>query len=94
MKTAVESIIYFYLIICAALLLFNLAYILRSVVVDRRKEERIKRWRRFLSDFQTDGTLTESVIRRLKRTDELIAFFAVITEKIGGDSKKSPRLCE
>ena len=44
MRTAVESIIFFYLFICVALLVFNLLYIFRSVLMERSREARIRRW--------------------------------------------------
>ena len=44
MRLGVESVIYLYLFVCVALLVFNILYIGRSKWVERQRERRIRRW--------------------------------------------------
>ena len=45
MRLSVNIVIYFYIFICAVLLLFNLLTILRSANVKRRQKRRVQRWK-------------------------------------------------
>ena len=48
MRLSVNIVIYFYIFICAVLLLFNLLTILRSANVKRRQKRRVQRWKTYL----------------------------------------------
>ncbi len=80
MISLVEGLIYFYLFICIGLLAFNILYITRARRQARRREKRIKEWRHILVLSDPGRPLPESLIRRLKRINNLTAFFNVANE--------------
>ena len=82
----VDKIIYFYIFICVALLLFNIIYIFRSEAVGRRQKHRDARWRNEImkawgiyGGAQTLGKdHHDLLIRRLTRVEELTAWNNVL----------------
>lgn len=85
MKFLINKVIYLYLFICLALLLFDLLYILQKGYADRKREKRTERWRKELNDLggvQNDGDIPEKHIRllkkRLKKTAELEAYYKAL----------------
>lgn len=76
MQLPVRMIIYFYIFICVALLLFNLLYIFRSSSMKRKQAQKVQRWKKYFDSLQEGAPQweTDKVLRRLKSTEELIAF--------------------
>lgn len=76
MRLPVRAVIYFYIFICVALLLFNLLYIFRSGSIKRRQKRRVHRWETYLDSFLEGSPVWDSgeLLRRLKDTEELMAF--------------------
>lgn len=79
---SVKNTIYFYIFICAALLVFNVWYILRSGQVKRRQERCRRVWmERLHRAFEQPGSWDEKrACRRLKKTPELTAFFSALEQ--------------
>lgn len=86
MKTAVESVIYFYLFMCITLLVYNVLYTLRSHWEEKKKERRLSKWRAWLSGTHSEEELRESLALRLLRIDDLIAFFTALKEQLPDDA--------
>lgn len=86
MRLTVESVIYFYIFICVALLVFNLLYITRSQRTKRRRMSRVRWWERELAGlFAAGGDSGQSageLFARLKRTEELMAFQEALGEHL------------
>ena len=80
MLSLVEGLVYFYLFICIGLLAFNILYITRARRQARRREKRIKEWRHILVLSDPGRPLPDSLIRRLRRINNLTAFFNVANE--------------
>lgn len=74
---AVRGVIYFYILICVALLLFNLLYIARSGEVKRQQRKRKILWEKYLDGF-AEGKVSvwnrKKLLRKLRNVQELIAF--------------------
>ena len=85
MLSLVEGLVYFYLFICIGLLAFNILYITRAKRMSRRREKRIKEWRHILVLADPGKPLPDSLIRRLRRIDNLTAFFNVASEHFTGE---------
>jgi len=86
---SVRGVIYFYIFICFALLLFNLLYIARSEEVRRRQRKRKIRWEKYLDSFTEGEKPTgnrKKLLRRLCNVQELMAF----NEALEGWSRVSP----
>ena len=83
MRLPVRAVIYFYIFICVVLLLFNLLYIFRSGSVKRRQKRRVHRWETYLDSFLEGRPVWDSgeLLRRLKDTEELIAFYAAMESR-------------
>lgn len=79
----VRAVIYFYIFICVVLLLFNLLYIFRSGSVKRRQKRRVHRWETYLDSFLEDSPAwdTGDLLRRLKDTEELMAFYTAMENR-------------
>lgn len=82
MRLSVDSVIYFYMFICIALLVFNVAYIFRSRGHWKSQRKKIEKWENFLL---TDrGTIRAAHARRsglekkLVKIDELMAFHSAL----------------
>lgn len=90
MNLSINSVVYFYIFICIALLVFNILYILRSEGQGRREQHRTERWNRLL-DRQTDPDCTPKearahqalLRRRLRRVPELSAYNAALEGRLG-----------
>ncbi len=80
MRSTVEFVIYFYLFICVALLVFNVLYIMRSKLVKKRRAKRIRKWTAIF-DERKGEPLTEKQYRELDTVEELIALQAVLDER-------------
>ena len=76
MRLSVRTVIYFYIFICVALLLFNLLYIARSGRVKRRQAKKVQHWENALDCFLDGDSARNSGkrLRQLKKTEELTAF--------------------
>lgn len=83
MRLPVRAVIFFYIFICVVLLLFNLLYIFRSGSVKRRQKQRIQRWETYLDSFLEGSPVWDSgeLLRRLKDTEELTAFFTAMESR-------------
>lgn len=83
MRLPVRVVIYFYIFICVALLLFNLLYIFRSGSIKRRQKRRVHRWETYLDSFLEGSPVWDSgeLLRRLKDTEELMAFFRAMESR-------------
>ena len=71
MRLSVNIVIYFYIFICAVLLLFNLLTILRSARVKRRQKRRVRRWKTYLSLQKEEAYARERqriLTRKMERT--------------------------
>ncbi|HIU02488.1 MAG TPA: hypothetical protein IAB63_04470 [Candidatus Onthocola gallistercoris] len=71
MSGFVDKVIYFYIFICIALLLFNIFYILRRKDQKNRREKRTGKWRNRLK--KNDVSL-----KQLNRTEELMAWNSAV----------------
>lgn len=83
MRLPVRAVIFFYIFICVVLLLFNLLYIFRSGSVKRRQKRRVHRWETYLDSFLEGSPVWDSgeLLRRLKDTEELMAFFTAMESR-------------
>ena len=83
MRLSVNIVIYFYIFICAVLLLFNLLTILRSANVKRRQKRRVQRWKTYLISAGLDMPIWSSnqLFRRLRHIQELTAFYQAIEDR-------------
>ena len=77
MRLSVESVIYLYLFVCVALMVFNILYIFRSTWVEKQRERRIRRWEARLDA----GNITEKDVSRLRRISQMTAFSAALERK-------------
>lgn len=76
MRSAVENVIYFYLFICIALLLFNVLYILYSNSRKKSREKRVSSWKK---ELERQGEELDIEIKRLRSIRELTAFHAAVS---------------
>lgn len=96
MRLTVNSVIYFYIFICIALLVFNLSYIFRSTAKTRAKRRRAKWWGEImLEEFarppQPPGGNAEHrkhLGRKLRKVEELMAFSEVLERWKPGREKE------
>ena len=77
MRLSVESVIYLYLFVCVALLVFNILYIGRSKWVERQRERRIRRWEARLEA----SDITEKDASGLRRISQMTAFSVALERK-------------
>ncbi len=92
MRSAVEGVIYFYIFICIALLVFNVVYIMRDTFVERRRGERIVWWKNKLTGagcLSGSQPVPENLYNRLCRIEHLMAFHAVVTEDVLPDADRT-----
>lgn len=92
MRSAVENVIYIYMTICVLLLLFNVLYIFRTKLASRGREDRIKKWARLLGidgeKKEKDILLTSKTAEKLKKTDNLTAFQAAVSNNVSEEDAK------
>lgn len=83
MRMQVRAVIYFYIFICAVLLIFNLLYIFRSDRVRRRQQKKIRHWNTYLDSFAEGSPVWDSgkVFRRLQNIQELMAFHEALESR-------------
>lgn len=74
MENVVSGVVYLYLAICAALLVFNVAYIARTRHMEHRRARRAQRWRRRLEALGPRTGLRKRAIMRLRHIEQLMAF--------------------
>lgn len=82
----IDSVIYFYMLICIALLIFNVGYIMQSNRKTRKRNKRILRWQKIL--IEQMGLLEKSdtvspehqrfLVKKLTNIEQLIAFHEAI----------------
>lgn len=96
MRLPVRAVIYFYIFICVALLLFNLLYIFRSGSVKRRQKRRVHRWETYLDSFLEGSPVWDSseLLRRLKDTEELMAFFTAMESRKDTQPEETARFLQ
>lgn len=84
MNLSINSVVYFYIFICIALLVFNILYILRTEGRSRAEKRRIRTWKALLERERAAGSPSQkclSLLRhRLRRVNELTAFNAALEE--------------
>ncbi len=79
MQLPVKGVIYFYMFICVALLVFNLLYICRADHVKRRQQRKSQRWEAYLDGVKKGGKPAWSrrkLFRMLRNSQELMALYA------------------
>lgn len=85
MNLSINSVVYFYIFICVALLVFNILYILRTEGRTRKEQRRIRAWEALLErEIASDGPdrrFLDGARRRLRRVSELTAFNAALEEQ-------------
>ena len=93
MRSPVRAVIYFYIFICIALLVFNLLYIFRSGSLRRRQERRVRRWETYLDSFLEGSPMwsAHELFRRLKDTEELTAFCTAMEKRKNAAAEKLSR---
>lgn len=86
---SINTIVYFYIFICIALLLFNILYILRSEGKNRNDMRMLKRWNGMLDrildpecEESADEAHRKLLVRRLRRTDELAAYNGAVEGRL------------
>lgn len=92
----IDSVIYFYMFICVALLVFNVFYILRSQGKNRMMEKRVQYWKEMignaLSSMEKEDSVSKehSVMleRKLRRIDQLMAYHEALLPQIGNDTTR------
>ena len=91
MRFNVNTVVYFYIFICAALLVFNLFYIFRSNGRGRKRELRTRRWAALLEEelaalaegSQLRPAHQRLMERELKNINKLIAYQEAIEPRLG-----------
>ena len=82
MNFSIDSVVYFYIFICIALLIFNILYILRTEGRSRAEKRRIRAWETLLERERAAGgpspRCLDQLRRRLRRVRELTAFNAAL----------------
>lgn len=86
MRFLISRVIYVYIFICAALLLFDLFYIFHQGYADRKRKWRLEKWQKELGGlkeaFQSRADVPKEHIRllekRLKKTEELEAYYKAV----------------
>lgn len=88
MNFSINTVVYFYIFICIALLLFNILYIFRSERKNRRDAVMTKRWNDFF-ERELDPDRGEKadddrklLLRKLKKTGELAAFNTALEPRL------------
>ncbi len=85
MRIIIEGVIYFYLFICAALLLFNVIYIYRQTQKEKNKEKRIESWKQKLKKDKQNTILDDKTVEKLKDAQHLTGLYnamdAVLKDK-------------
>lgn len=83
MRLPVRAVIFFYIFICVALLLFNLLYIFRSGIVKRQRQRKIQHWEKYLDSVAEGDSIWDSgeLFRRLKNVQELMAFYEAVERR-------------
>ena len=87
----INYIIYFYMFICLTLLFFNIAYIFYMKIRQFVQDGRSRRWKTELERIWNEEECTDRMLRqhrrmlrrKLKRTDQLIAYNNVMERCLG-----------
>ncbi len=90
----INYIIYFYIFICLTLLFYNIAYIFYTKIREYVQEERSRRWQNELEHIWNEAECTDQVLqkhrrmlrRKLKKTDQLIAYNNVMEKYLGNSA--------
>ena len=88
MRIDADTIIYAYLFICAALMVFNLFYIFRAKARKEKQRSRVDGWRREIAAqfaaLETGGAVAEEhkkrLARRLRDTNALVSYCGALEE--------------
>src|SRR5699024_3285344 len=88
MRIDADTIIYAYLFICAALMVFNLFYIFRAKARKEKQRSRVDGWRREIAAqfaaLDTGGAVAEEhkkrLARRLRDTNALVSYCGALEE--------------
>lgn len=93
-----DHIIFFYIFICIALLVFNIGYILRSQGRSRGMERSIRRWQAEMHAQWASGSITpvhrEHLTRRLKKIRPLLAYHTALRPELEHPSAPVHRYLE
>lgn len=96
MNFTINTVVYFYIFICIALLLFNILYILRSERKNRRDTVLMKRWNDFFDrELDPDRSVSDEddnrkqLIRKLKKINELSAFNTALEPRLEDDGTRT-----
>lgn len=87
---SVKGVIYFYIFICVALLIFNLFYISRSDSVKRRQRRKERRWEKELRRLSTEDAPKwdqDKLFQKLRHIQELMAFQRAMERRYTTDPK-------
>ena len=86
MRFDINSIIFFYMFICAALLVFNLGYILRSQGRNRRRERQTAQWQEELAAQWDAGSVSpahrDRLARKLPNIRQLLAYYTALKPRL------------
>lgn len=79
MRDMVSGVVYFYMGICVALMLFNIFYIFRSKFVERGTSARLRRWQKQLHQLLArQDKQDDAIFAQLRSINELMAFHSVL----------------
>ena len=81
MKIIVEWVIAFYIFICVALMVFNIAYIMKQKASEKQNQRRIAYWEKVL-DQRKDGSLSNKEGKKLRQINELTSFYHALDTEV------------
>ncbi|MBR0418366.1 MAG: hypothetical protein IJI66_04295 [Erysipelotrichaceae bacterium] len=84
MKILVEGVISFYMFICVVLMVFNVAYIARQILAEKRTKKRIEQWEKVL---EVSLKLDARHLNMLKNINELTSFYNALNSKVIENNK-------
>ncbi|MBO6158091.1 MAG: hypothetical protein J6P72_02375 [Firmicutes bacterium] len=82
MRSTVEFVIYFYLAVCALLLIFNILYIFRSKLQASAQKKRIEVWRKAIQQTGSSYLISQTDLKTLEKPEELTAFFNALSDTV------------
>ncbi len=93
MQSFVEGVVYFYIFVCFALMVFNILYILRSSWAERRREVRARYWKSEIDKAEGPFVLNERQVRKLANVQQFASFHRAITYWVLGTNGSDEFFC-
>ncbi|MDO4537536.1 MAG: HEAT repeat domain-containing protein [Coriobacteriales bacterium] len=87
MQSVVEGVIYFYVFVCVALMIFNILYIARSSWVARRKEREMRYWREEIENGCGSFVLSDRQLRKLQNVETFASFQGAVISWVLGTAE-------